>query len=720
MHQLIHVIIRRFRPAVGWPLALLIFSAAACPGIAAAEASLPLPATLIGWTGVLGAAIGLRIAGLPSKNWRWFYVPVTLVLTACALLAASADLPPIGLLWHDLQALLATRTAPAAETNPTLPELLTPRFLQLALPRAWQTALAAPAAGEAGATLIVAGITLITTISGAIALGYGYAAGRRMIGWSLPLTVALGLVTVFGGGGGAGLVLGMGLVLGLGSFTGYKARTRSWDTRGVAYSDELHWGVLGWGMFVIGGALLFSLLIPTSLPLPAGGIGGSDLPSGLAAIEGRVDRGTKPQPVDPGLSELPVVPLGLSLSAAPPDQLVFQVHLAEPLPPGAHPHYWRARVLNIYNGRTWWANARIGPLHDAGATPAAPAGMIRQEFALTDADQQVLVALPNALHIDIPVRREQLPDGTQAAITGRPPGGRYTVLSRPQELAPLADAPSGVIPTDQASLALPPDLPPRVADLARSVTAGATDPYAQAVALESYLRGLPYAYEVQPIPAAGDAVDQFLFTMRRGYCTYYASAMAVMARSLGIPARMAVGYATGTYDEALGAYQVYAADTHAWPELLIDGRWLPFEPTPVRPLPARTTSRPQPVPVPQFEPAPSPPERQFQAALPWLLLSGLAALLGAIGWMFRRAARRSPLEHAQRQLERFGAKAGVPWPPGGTLHEYGQLLSDRGLADSALIAEVVRLIEQARYSDRPLDPSQHQQLQADLRALRSP
>jgi transglutaminase-like putative cysteine protease len=548
-----------------------------------------------------------------------------------------------------------------------------------------------------------------------------------MIGWSLPLTLALGIVTILGGGAGAGLVLGMGFLFGLGSFASYKARTRTWDARGVAYSDELHWGVLGWSVGLVGIALMLSLVIPTSLPVLSGGIGGGsagDLPSGLAAIESRVARGDPAPPVDPGLSQLPVVALGSALNAAPPEQLALRVRLAEPLPPGPYPHYWRARVLNIYTGRGWWANARVGPPIAAATLPDPPAGMIRQEFELADADDQVLVALPDALYIDIPVRWERLPDGTAAALTGAPPDGRYRVLSQPQEFAaPLNDA-TGAAPNYQDSLALPPDLPLRVTDLARSITAGATDSYARALAIESYLRGLPYAYEVQPIPAAGDAVDQFLFEMRQGYCTYYASAMAVMARSLGIPARIAVGYATGTYDADLGAYLVYAADAHAWPELLINGRWLPFEPTPVLPLPLRTAASGQllPVPVPQPEPVEpaqeSAQDRRLQILFGSLII-GLAALLAGAWWFFGRAGRLSPPEEAQRQLERLGARAGVAWPPGLTLHEYGQLLSARGLADSALIAEVVQLVEQARYSDRPLNTNQRRQLQADMRALRS-
>src|SRR5262249_9794534 len=111
-------------------------------------------------------------------------------------------------------------------------------------------------------------------------------------------------------------------------------------------------------------------------------------------------------------------------------------------------------------------------------------------------------------------------------------------------------------------------------------------------------------YQVVPLPSTGDAVDQFLFSMQQGYCTYYASAFALMARTLGIPARINIGYYTGSYDSGTGDYVVLERDAHAWPELYIEGRWLPFEPTPVRPLPQRNAAQP----TPQTAPSPQPEE----------------------------------------------------------------------------------------------------------------
>jgi hypothetical protein len=75
-------------------------------------------------------------------------------------------------------------------------------------------------------------------------------------------------------------------------------------------------------------------------------------------------------------------------------------------------------------------------------------------------------------------------------------------------------------------------------------------------------------------------VDFFLFDLKQGYCDYYASSMVVMARSIGLPARLTVGYATGAYDPADQAYHVNMADAHSWPEIYFpDLGWIPFEPT---------------------------------------------------------------------------------------------------------------------------------------------
>ncbi len=129
-------------------------------------------------------------------------------------------------------------------------------------------------------------------------------------------------------------------------------------------------------------------------------------------------------------------------------------------------------------------------------------------------------------------------------------------------------------------LQLPPTLPRRVKELALELTREYDNVYDKAVALEKYLRQIPYNEDIEGPPRDRDGVDYFLFDSREGYCDYYASAMAVMARAVGIPARIAVGYAGGESDEELNGYLVRRSNAHAWVEIYFpDYGWIEFEPT---------------------------------------------------------------------------------------------------------------------------------------------
>jgi hypothetical protein len=91
----------------------------------------------------------------------------------------------------------------------------------------------------------------------------------------------------------------------------------------------------------------------------------------------------------------------------------------------------------------------------------------------------------------------------------------------------------------------------------------------------------PYDYFPPPQAPDTDSVDQFLFEDKRGVCEHYGSAMVVMLRTLGVPARLAVGYGAGTYNYITGYYEVRAKDAHAWVEVYFPGEeWVSFDPTP--------------------------------------------------------------------------------------------------------------------------------------------
>ncbi|HZQ38075.1 MAG TPA: transglutaminase-like domain-containing protein, partial [Dehalococcoidia bacterium] len=127
---------------------------------------------------------------------------------------------------------------------------------------------------------------------------------------------------------------------------------------------------------------------------------------------------------------------------------------------------------------------------------------------------------------------------------------------------------------------LPGGLPGRIRDLASQITAGAANDYQRAQRIESYLRALPYDVSIEAPPRGQDGVDYLLFEAGRGYCDYFASAMAVMLRSSGVPARVVVGYVMHERN-ADGSFTVREHDAHAWTEVFFQGfGWQRFDPTP--------------------------------------------------------------------------------------------------------------------------------------------
>lgn len=147
--------------------------------------------------------------------------------------------------------------------------------------------------------------------------------------------------------------------------------------------------------------------------------------------------------------------------------------------------------------------------------------------------------------------------------------------------------------------ALPGDMPPRVAELAASITADAATPYDQAVAVESYLKN-NYAYNlaIDPPPFGSDGVDYFLFESRQGYSEYFGSAMTVLLRSVGIPARMVTGYTAGNAVPDSDVYIVADHHSHGWTEVYFNGYgWIPFEPTPGKSIPAVAAPMPDAAPA---------------------------------------------------------------------------------------------------------------------------
>jgi hypothetical protein len=129
-------------------------------------------------------------------------------------------------------------------------------------------------------------------------------------------------------------------------------------------------------------------------------------------------------------------------------------------------------------------------------------------------------------------------------------------------------------------------VPQRVKNLAHQLLDNIPNAYDRAEALESFLRSPPYSYspQVKATPPGRDPVDYFLFDLKQDFCEYFASAMVVMLREAGVPARLVEGFTTGQFDQPSNSFVVKEQDAHAWVEVYFPQYgWIEFEPTPSQP-----------------------------------------------------------------------------------------------------------------------------------------
>jgi hypothetical protein len=151
----------------------------------------------------------------------------------------------------------------------------------------------------------------------------------------------------------------------------------------------------------------------------------------------------------------------------------------------------------------------------------------------------------------------------------------------------------------------------RTVDKAIEITAGSTNRYDQAFAIQEWLRKtFPYDEQVDVAPPDQDAVDYFLFEGKRGYCEYFASAMVVMLRSVNVPARLVAGYHSAPFDPDQGGYLYREKQAHTWVEVYFPNYgWIPFEPTPpFDRFSLGSDEEAEPTPTPEPTQAPNEPE----------------------------------------------------------------------------------------------------------------
>jgi transglutaminase-like putative cysteine protease/uncharacterized protein YggT (Ycf19 family) len=262
---------------------------------------------------------------------------------------------------------------------------------------------------------------------------------------------------------------------------------------------------------------------------------------------------------------------------------------------------WRGAALSQFDGKRWSnpdASTETISL-EGGHAKLSSAGLISSarhlgyhvELDVTDSDALFFAGIPETLDLRLPtVLRTST--GSYRLSQPPPPGFRYDAYSRledPPEGSPPASAATvmGLIDR-QRYLQLPSkELDPRIPELARTFTAGSSTDLERARALERRLRtGYGYTLDL-PQQEVPDPLAYFLFTRKKGYCEYFASAMTVMLRTQRIPSRLVTGFQSGIYNPINELWVVRASDAHSWVEAWIPGYgWTTFDPTPPDPNPS--------------------------------------------------------------------------------------------------------------------------------------
>jgi len=269
---------------------------------------------------------------------------------------------------------------------------------------------------------------------------------------------------------------------------------------------------------------------------------------------------------------------------------------------------WRGIALSAFDGKRW-----SSPSHDSVTIPAGMNGWInlmerppepdssatilRYTILLQPVATDTMFAPANAISIrgNLSGEGSNQESGARRSYLVRDATGslfnpfhnfstiRYEGFSiLPGRNVPRLRAASTDYPQDIRGTYLQlPKLDPRIAELARQITERAQTPFDKTITLENYLRS-HYAYNLNLTGKPGDdPLAHFLFETRSGHCEYFASAMAIMLRTLGIPTREVNGFLPGEYNDLGEDYIVRASDAHSWVEVYFPGTgWMTFDPTP--------------------------------------------------------------------------------------------------------------------------------------------
>jgi transglutaminase-like putative cysteine protease len=270
---------------------------------------------------------------------------------------------------------------------------------------------------------------------------------------------------------------------------------------------------------------------------------------------------------------------------------------------GGYDLKWRGIALSNFDGRAWSNSFDQTPLRPAtdGSYRLAPFPARGAPAALGRLIHYRVLMEPLGTNVFFLADRPQSLAGNFGQVSMDTGGAVYDLDT--EHPINRYDAESQLTLPDADDLRLASNLPPpgmdaylklplldiRISKLAEDITAVAPSNYDKAVALEKYLSThFGYTLELPPtLPP--DPLAHFLFQRKKGHCEYFASSMAVMLRSLGIPSRIVTGFRGGEFNDLTGQYVVRASDAHSWVEAYFPGSgWIAFDPTPAGGLPTRT------------------------------------------------------------------------------------------------------------------------------------
>ena len=431
----------------------------------------------------------------------------------------------------------------------------------------------------------------------------------------------------------------------------------------------------------------------------------------------------------PGDNEQTANTAELAIDFSPPpntEQTVMWVSVNDPPPPQSEmipdeaieQYYWRSEIFITYNGQNWQA-ADIVPLQDvefSEGTPLPGRRQITQSYEITVSHGDKLFAINKPIRTEPPGLLHALAVDNDPIPVGEI--SEYQVISwvvdlDSRELRNIDYRETPQVIYD-SYLQLPDSLPKRVIDLSNGLTSQAETRFEKTMRIQDYLRST-YLYDLNtPAPPAGqDVVDYFLFDAPSGFCSHYASAMVVMLRSVGVPARLVTGYAHGEYFASRNAYRVPSSAAHAWVEVYfpIYG-WVEFEPTPTRSAHPYENLTEWDVRDDQLSPTAASTNQKF----PFLWISFAAIGMILIGFAVSRVLQyrasiieTSPVLKYYWKLRNLLEKAGIKTDPGTTPNEFlreAQPILENTTRLMLALTLLTQRYNQDRFGPHPIDTDQ--------------